>query len=237
MTYHRWSPEEIDHLDQMAGELPFAVLVKSMRGKAKQRGWPVRSAKSITERMNRAHQPRRARVGEWTSSNGAAEILGCPGSRVEAWLRRPQILAVLNPRVVGTVRYISRASWRRLARVMPRVLGGFSADALFLLLEDRQLADSVAAQYPKSIGDWRIRCVETGQIWPSCCAAARELNVSQAAISKAIRDARPVRCLGMTFEALRSARPSVPLQAAPNESDHGSPLTEDGTTEPGQRRP
>ena len=206
MTYHRWSQDEIDHLETLTGDVPFAVLVKSMRCAARQHGWPVRTAKSITERMNRTHQPRRARVGEWTSSNGAAEILGCPGSRVEAWLRRPRILAVLQPRVVGTVRYISRASWRRLARVMPRVLGGFSADALFLLLEDRQLADSVAAQYPQSIGDWRIRCVETGQIWPSCIAAARELNVSQAAISKAIRDARPVRCLGMTFEALRGAR-------------------------------
>ncbi len=236
MTYHRWSAEEIAHLDQMAGELPFAILVKSMRGKAKQQGWPIRSAKSITERMNRTHQPRRARVGDWTSCYGAAEILGCAGSRVEAWLRRPRIVEVLDIRVVGTVRYITRASWRRLAREMPRVLGGFSADALFLLLEDRRLADSVAAQYPQAIGDWRIRCVETGQIWSSCCAAARELNVSQAAISKAIRDRRPVHCLGMTFEALRGARPSVLLQAAPNESDHSSPLTEDGTTEPVQGR-
>jgi hypothetical protein len=237
MTYHRWNPDEIAHLDQMVGELPFAVLVRSMRGKAKQRGWPVRSAKSITERLNRTGQARRARVGDWTSCYGAAEILGCAGSRIEAWLRRPRIVEVLDIRVVGTVRYITRASWRRLAREMPRVLGGFSADALFLLLEDRPLAESVAARYPKSIGDWRIRCVETGQIWPSCCVAARELHVSQAAISKGIREARPVRVLGMTFEALRGARPSVPLQAAPNESDHGSPLTEDGTTELVERRP
>jgi len=237
MTYHRWTPEEIDHLETLTGDVPFAVLVKSMRCAARQHGWPVRGAKAIAERMTRTNQPRRARIGEWTSCYGAAEILGCPGSRVEAWVRRQQVREVLEPRVVGTVRYISRASWRRLARVMPRVLGGFSADALFLLLEDRQLADSVAAQYPQSIGDWRIRCIETDQIWPSCIAAARELNVSQAAISKAIRDARPVWCLGMTFEALRGARPSAPLQAAPNESDHGSPLTEDGTTEPGERRP
>jgi hypothetical protein len=224
MTYHRWSQDEIAHLDQLAGDVPFAVLVKSMRGKAKQRGWPVRSAKSITERLNRTHQARRARVGDWTSCYGAAEILGCAGSRIEAWLRRPRILSVLNPRVIGTVRYVTRASWRRLAREMPRVLGGFSADALFLLLEDRKLADSVAAQYPRAIGDWRIRCVETGEIWPSCNVAAGELHVSQAAISKGIRERRMVPSLGMTFEALRGARPSVPLQAAPNESDHGSRL-------------
>lgn len=236
MTYHRWLPEEAAHLEQLAGDVPFAVLVKSMRCAARQHGWPVRSSKSIANRMSRTDQPRRARVGEWTSCYGAAEILGCPGSRVEAWIRRRKVREVLDPRLVGTVRYISRASWRRLARVMPRVLGGFSADALFLLLEDRRLADSVAAQYPQAIGDWRIRCVETGQIWPSCCVAARELHVSQAAISKGIREARPVRVLAMTFEALRSARPSVPLQAAPNESDHGSPLAEDGTTEPSKRR-
>jgi hypothetical protein len=108
--------------------------------------------------------------------------------------------------VIGTVRYISRASWRRLARVMPRVLGGFSADALFLLLEDRRLAESVAAQYPQAIGDWRISCVETGQVWPSCNVAAGELHVSQAAISKGIRERRMVPSLGMTFEALRGAR-------------------------------
>lgn len=206
MTYHRWLPDEAAHLDQLAGDVPFAVLVKSMRCAARQHGWPVRSSKSIANRMTRTDQPRRARVGEWTSCYGAAEILGCPGSRVEAWIRRRQVREVLDPRVIGTVRYISRASWRRLARVMPRVLGGFSADALFLLLEDRRLADSVAARYPQAIGDWRIRCVETGQVWPSCIAAARELNVSQAAISKGIREARPVRVLGMTFEALRGAR-------------------------------
>jgi hypothetical protein len=236
MTYHRWSQDEIDHLETLTGDVPFAVLVKSMRCAARQHGWPVRSAKSIATRMTRTDQHRRARTGEWTSSYGAAEILGCPGSRVNEWIRQPKIREVLDPRVVGTCRYVTRASWRRLARVIPRVLGGFSADALFLLLEDRQLAESVAAQYPQTMGDWRIRCVETGQIWPSCCAAARELNVSRNAISKAILNARPVWCLGMTFEALRGARPSVPLQAAPNESDHGSPLTEDGTTEPVERR-
>jgi hypothetical protein len=206
MTYHRWSQDEIDHLETLTGDVPFAVLVKSMKCAARQRGWPVRSAKSITERLNRTHQARRARVGDWTSCYGAAEILGCAGSRVEAWLRRPRIVEVLDIRVVGTVRYITRASWRRLARVMPRVLGGFSADALFLLLEDRPLADSVAAQYPRAIGDWRIRCVETGRIWPSCNVAAGELHVSQAAISKGIRERRMVPSLGMTFEALRGAR-------------------------------
>jgi hypothetical protein len=92
---------------------------------------------------------------------------------------------------------------------MPRVLGGFSADVLFALLEDRDLAESVAAAHPRPMGDWRVRCIETGQIFSSCGAAARELHVTQACISLAIRQARPVAALGMTFEALRGAGPKL----------------------------
>jgi hypothetical protein len=106
---------------------------------------------------------------------------------------------------VGHFFYIERRAWRRLAREMPRVLGGFPADRLFLLLEDRELADTIAARYSRPMGDWRIRCVETGRIYPSCGHAAREHHVTQACISLAIRQRRPVRALGLTFQALRNA--------------------------------
>jgi hypothetical protein len=119
------------------------------------------------------------------------------------------VLQILAPEWTGSIRYISRRSWRRLARQMPRVLGGFSADALFLLLEDRDLAESVAAAHPRPMGDWRVRCIETGQIWASCAAAAKELHVSQAAVSLAIRQHRQLTALGMTFEALRGAGPAL----------------------------
>ena len=233
MTYPpRWTQPELDHLEQLAGDVPFPSLLRSMRHMATMKGWPRRTPKAIVMRMRRSRQLCRARTGEWTTTYGAAELLGCPGSRVEAWLRRKPVLKILAPEWTGSIRYISRRSWRRLARVMPRVLGGFSADALFLLLEDRDLAEAVAAAHPRPMGDWRVRCIETGQIWASCGAAARELHVSQAAVSLAIRQGRPVAALGMTFEALRGAGPSVPSQAAPNESSHGSPLAEDGTTQP-----
>jgi hypothetical protein len=160
-------------------------------------------------RMRRSRQLARARTGEWTTTYGAGELLECPGSRVEAWLSRKPIAKILDPYWIGGIRYITRRSWRRLARVMPRVLGGFSSDALFALLEDRDLADAVAAANPCPMGDWRVRCVETGQIWPSCGAAARELHVSQAAVSLAIRQGRQLTALGMTFEALRGAGPCI----------------------------
>jgi hypothetical protein len=180
-----------------------------MHYKATHEGWPPRTDKAIVMRMRRSRQFCRARVGEWTTTYGAGELLGCPGTRVEAWLRRKPIARILDPQTTGGTRYISRRSWRRLAKQMPRVLGGFSSDALFALLEDRDLADAIAEQHPRPMGDWRVRCIETGQIWASCGAAARELHVTQACISLAIRKARPVAALGMTFEALRGAGPKL----------------------------
>ena len=205
----RWTQPELDHLDTLAGDVPLPTLLKRMKCKAAREGWPLRTPKAIVMRMHRSGQLCRARVGEWTTTNGVGELLGCPGTRVEAWLRRPGIAAILAPEWTGPIRYINRRSWRRLAKQMPRVLGGFSADALFSLLEDRDLAEAVAAAHPRPMGDWRVRCIETGQIWPSCAAAARELHVSQAAVSGSVRKRHPVVVLGMTFEALRGAGPAL----------------------------
>jgi hypothetical protein len=205
----RWTQPEIDHLEQLAGDVPFPTLLRSMHYKATAEGWPRRTDKAIVMRMRRSRQFCRARTGEWTTTYGAGEILGCPGTRVEAWLRRKPVAAILDPQWTGGTRYINRRSWRRLAKQMPRVLGGFSSDALFALLEDRDLADAIAQQHPRPMGDWRVRCIETGQIWQSCGAAARELHVSQAAVSLAIRQHRQLTALGMTFEALRGAGPAL----------------------------
>ena len=192
----RWTQPELDHLESLAGDVPFPTLLRSMHYKATAEGWPPRTDKAIVMRMRRSRQFCRARTGEWTTTYGAG-----------AWLRRKPIARILDPQTTGGTRYINRRSWRRLAKQMPRVLGGFSSDALFLLLEDRDLADAIAEQHPRPMGDWRVRCVETGQIFSSCGAAARELHVTQACISLAIRQARPVAALGMTFEALRGVGP------------------------------
>ena len=205
----RWTQPEIDHLEQLAGDVPFPTLLRSMHYKATAEGWPPRTDKAIVMRMRRSRQFCRARTGEWTTTYGAGELLGCPGTRVDAWLRRKPVAAILDPQWTGGTRYINRRSWRRLAKQMPRVLGGFSSDALFALLEDRDLADAIAVAHPRHMGDWRVRCVETGQIWQSCGAAARELHVSQAAVSLAIRQGRQLTALGMTFEALRGAGPKL----------------------------
>jgi hypothetical protein len=199
----RWTSAENEYLEQMVGDVPFPVLVRRMKIAATANGWPPRTDKAICQRIRRTGQVSGARHGDWTTTGGVGDILGCPGTRVEAWLRRKCVRDLLEVRTIGKRRYIERRGWRRLAKQMPRILGGFSADVLFLLLEDRELADAVAAAHPRPIGDWRVRCVETGQVFASAGAAAIEHHMSNAAISMAIRRGRPVPTLGLTFEALR----------------------------------
>jgi len=201
--YPAWLPAEADYLNSLAGDVPFAELVERFQRRAAAEGWPQRSEKALIMRLNRSGLQASARTGAVVTTGGIAELLGCPATRVESWLRRPKLAAILQPRWVGRVRYIKRSSLQRLAREMPRVLGGYDADALFALLEDRTLAEAVASQYRRPCGDWRVRCVETGRVYRSCGAAAAAHHVTQAAISLAIRQRRPVVALGLTFEALR----------------------------------
>jgi len=215
-----WSSPETAYLDQLAGDVPFAELVASYQRRARQMEWPERSASAIQQRLRRTRQSGRARMGACLTTGGIAEILGCPKSRVHAWLKRPKVVAVLKPRKVGAFYYIERSALRRLAREMPQVLGGFGADALFLLLEHRDLSEQVARQCPGFWGDRRIRCIETGRVFRSCSAAAIALHVDYTTISLAIKQRRPVRVLGMTFERCRQVSRSpldLPVTELPEE--------------------
>jgi hypothetical protein len=203
MTPPRWTRPESEFLESLAESFPIKEIANRYRRKAGQVGWPERSAKAIHLKLVRMGHHTRVRAGEWVTTGGAAEILGCSCTRVEAWLRTKRNREILQPIWRGAFRYVSRASWRRLATERPQALGGFDAERLFVLLEDRELAESIAARYPRPRGDWRIRCVETGQVWPSAVSAARELHVTHQTITLAMRQARPVRALGMRFEALR----------------------------------
>jgi len=203
MSAPRWSAEEVAYFLELAGEIPWPRAVARMRRKARECGWPVRTEKALLTWARKRGIACRARQTTWTTAYGAGELLGCPPKRVEAWLRVPETRAILTPERVGSILYIERSSWRRLARQRPQVLGGFSAAALFLLLEDRELAEQVARQHPVGNGDWRVRCVETGRIWPSCSAVARHFHVTPGAVSVAIRRGRPLAAAGLTFVALR----------------------------------
>ena len=204
MSCQRWTRPELEHLEKLAGDLPFGVLVRSMKCKATHEGWPNRTEKAIARKLQNMGYWRSVRVGLWTTTRGAADILGCHYYRIDEWLENKQISDILEPHKSEGKRFISRQSWRRLAKEMPRVFAGFSSDALFMLLEDRDLADLIVEHYPvRPASIYRVRCIETGQTWPSREAAAKELFVSRPVIGRSIDNQRPAASLGLSFEAIR----------------------------------
>ena len=204
-AWPEWGEAETEYLERLAEDVPFPDLVQRMQNQAVRNGWPVRGRRGILTRLQRMGYRGRARSGLWTTSGGVAEILGCPTDRVSKWLRNEQIREILQPKRIGRFSYVERRAWRRLAQERPSLLSGYSVDALFLLLEDRELAESVASGCHTGPKDYRIRCIEDGRLWPSATAAAQELHVSRTTITLAIKHRRPVAALGLTFEALRQA--------------------------------
>ena len=197
----RWIPGEIEFLESIAGDLPLREIVFRMQVRAGINGWPKRSLSGVQQKLRSLGHYGKVTAGEWLTVGGVGEILGCPRTRVERWLQCPATLRIVAPRWHGRRMFTTRAGWRRLARQRPHVIGGYGVDGLYALLEDRELAEQVARQYPKRAGDWSIRCVETGRTWPDAAVAARELHVHKATILTAMRERRPVTVLGLRFEA------------------------------------
>jgi hypothetical protein len=201
-----WSPGELAYLNEIGESLPLGMLIYRFRRRADARGWPARTNGAIANKafkLGLRSRDNRVRADDLTSPGGAAQILRCLPDRVSKWFDDPSLAHILRPVASRNVRYVNRAGWRRLARERPDVLGGFDVDQLFTLLEDRDLANAVAVAYPCQRNDYRIRCIETGRIWPSASHAAKEFFVTPSAISCAIRERRPVTVLGLSFERVR----------------------------------
>jgi hypothetical protein len=80
--------------------------------------------------------------------------------------------------------YISRKSLRDLARQQPEQFAGSSISDLTQLLDSQRLAEQIAALPPTWIpGRPRpVRCVETGEVFPSCEEAGRRFYVTRSAV-------------------------------------------------------
>jgi hypothetical protein len=187
-----WSPEELAYLNEIGESLPLGMLIYRFRRRADARGWPARTNGAIANKafkLGLRSRDNRVRADDLTSPGGAAQILRCLPDRVSKWFDDPSLAPILRPVASRNVRYVNRAGWRRLARERPDVLGGF------------------AVAYPCQRKDYRIRCIETGRIWPSASHAAKEFFVTFSAICYAIRERRPVTVLGLTFERVRNTPP------------------------------
>jgi len=185
----RWQDDELEQLIGMAGDLPLPVLLKSFAATGSRAGWPPRTKGAVLTKLSGLHITM-VPCGRWMRVCGLTAI-GIPAHVAKGWLEEG---VLPSTRFGGRRRYFQRSAVVALAQREPWRFAGIRAADLFLVLEDQELADSIALEHPKRLGPRPVLCVDTGRRFPSITAAARGVYCTAANIRHALRTPGATAC-------------------------------------------
>lgn len=184
MNNSRWLNVELEMLEQMAIDYPPDQLAAVYNQWAQSQNLTLRTKAAVEWMANKRGMRERA-CGDWVSTGYICQVLGISFNTPQRWSDQYGIPCHKDGR--GR-RFFLRSELRRVAKQQPVRFAGIAADRLFLLLEDRNLADAVAAAFPRRpMAPRRIRCIETGWMYPSVKSACRRIGIPRGAIQRAIR--------------------------------------------------
>ena len=182
-----WSAEELHQLELLAGEMPRLVAIERYQRWAKRNGYPERTAIAVQGACRRRGLSLRA-TGDSMTVGLIAEMLGVRDDVPNYWVSS----GVLPARAVGNgqkkPRYVKRSDLVAFARREPQRFGGIPASRLALVLEDEELAERIAAAYPRR--PWHrkaLRAVESGKVFATVREAAKAMHVTRQALTFALR--------------------------------------------------
>lgn len=187
-----WSDSEIEFLTKYAESAPFHRLVRAYKIWATQHNYPFRSNNSIGHKLRRLGYRTKPQI-EYFTFQRLSEILGISKWTIAGWKRltKKPLQTYQHNGKRFAFNYVSRLDFIRFAQCHPECLGGVNETGLQIMLEDSRKAKDILRQYPKRrdplIKAKRVRCIETGKIYKSLGAAARDVHVVRQGISRAIR--------------------------------------------------
>lgn len=181
-----WTQRETDRLEMLAGTVPLPELVQRYNA------WAVRQRPPLPHRSDKAiwRHACRQRIslrccGDKLTISDAAALLGVTFERIRRWTR----LGYLPTYRYGWL-YLARADLAAMAWERPELFCGISRDCLYQLLEDDDVCDFILRADGYRVGPHgqrRVRCIETGQIFPSMAAAGAAVHRNPFGISRAVR--------------------------------------------------
>lgn len=190
-----WSQRETEYLHSLVGDFPTPLIVRQYTRWAVKQGLPARSPYAIEQKLCKLGVSR-IPVGRYITAGTLVKLLDISYTTVDRWVERGHLPAYVfasgDPRVHGVRpprRVFKRSDVVQLAIDSPRLFAGTPRDQLFLLLENADLADNLAAQYPRRFGRdaTPVECVETGQEYPSITAAAKAVYVTKNCLGEAMK--------------------------------------------------
>lgn len=181
-----WTRQETERLEMLAGTVPLPEVVKrfNLWALRQQPPLPRRSDAAIWRHACRQRISLRC-CGDKLTISDAANLLGVTFARIRRWTR----LGYLPTYHYGWL-YVARADLVAMAWERPELLCGIPRDRLYQLLEDEEVCDHIlkADGYRVGpLGQRRVRCIETGQVFPSVAAAGAAVSRNPFGISRAVR--------------------------------------------------
>jgi hypothetical protein len=184
----RWTAAEVVMLQELAGDYPWPEVKTRFNTWARKHGFVERSEVALCHRCE-LEGFSRVCTGSCISTGTIRELTGAGWLTIQRWIKS----GVLNVKRSGRKLYVSRESLKRLALRRPEHFAGLSVSALTQLLDDERLAERLAAMPRAWVHGKRkqVRCVETGEVFPSAAAAGRRFNLSRSAVSLVVLGKRP----------------------------------------------
>ena len=184
----RWSPEDIEALTDLTGEMPWQIVVAEFN-----RRRPARTEYAMLNKVDELRLLRKPE-GEYIAICAIKALTGYSSEKIYLWIDSGDLPAVARSEATNSPRYISRKSLRAFARKRPDQFGGMGQAELTQLFDCEKLAAKIVEMHlPKLSNSIEIECIETRRRYPSIAAAAREARVSPEFVTKAIRQGFPVR--------------------------------------------
>jgi hypothetical protein len=183
-----WSPEDIEALTDLVGELPWHLVVARF---AQRR--PSRSNQSMIWKAQELGLPR-IPEGEFISIGTIKALTGYSYEKVYLWIDSGDLPAVARSDAKNSPRYVSRKSLRSFAKKRPDQFGGMDQAVLTQLFDSELLAKKIVnMNLPKLTKSHQVECIESGRRFPSIAAAARNARVHSKLIWLAVHQGTDVR--------------------------------------------
>lgn len=181
-SYTRWTKAEIELLRSLAELTPPCHMKAKYNSIASKMNLPKRSFKAIKSKCNKTGIIIRPEVQTYHVPH-VAKCLGVCKTTIYTWIQEEGLKASRRRNSPYSHYYISHKDLKAFVRKHPEKFGGVDPLNLFVLIDDKDLADRVTQQYPKKFVSQfpptRMRCVTTGKIYKSIGDLCREHNFSR----------------------------------------------------------
>jgi hypothetical protein len=174
----RWSEQELEILQSLAGDMPWPMVPRAYNTQAGTLGLPKRTSMALQRKCDDLGILRRS-TGEWVTTGFVSKLMGVSYSTVQRWITNGWLPYRSYPHGKHKQYYFTRESLRKLAMERPYLFGGQSESTLTVLFNNEFLAARIVTmELPPPWCRRPVVCVERGRRYPSVYRAAKAVYVT-----------------------------------------------------------